>query len=369
MSEKKHSNDHLQSDEIDLLVLLRLVWSKKTFIIKTTILFICLGLIIALGSAKEYKAEAKILPELSGKESSISNLMKQVGGMGMLSGLNLGGMNSDDVIKPLIYPEIIGSTPFLIKLLDEPIFVPSSDSSVTLLYYLKNLQNKSFFEKVSKYTINLPDLLREKNGISESRTNVIINSSPLLISKELDYIIKNLKNRIHVYIDDNTKIITLSAEMRDPTVSAQVAAKALQFLTEYLKEYNIQKAENTLSFLTDQLDQARSEYTLIQKKRAEFIDENKSIISAKFEIEKNKIDSQYDLLYSIYSTLAQQREQAKILVQENTPVFKVVSPIQVPIQKSKPMRTTIIIVFTIMGGIIGSLIVVLRFFYKTFQMN
>jgi len=67
----------------------------------------------------------------------------------------------------------------------------------------------------------------------------------------------------------------------------------------------------------------------------------------------------------IYQQLAGQLEQAKIQVKRDTPAFTIVEPVTVPIEKSKPRRTMILIIGVFLGGVVGSgLIYVNTFLFK-----
>lgn len=46
-------------------------------------------------------------------------------------------------------------------------------------------------------------------------------------------------------------------------------------------------------------------------------------------------------------------EQAQIKVKEDTPVFSIIKPITVPLEKSKPKRSLILVIWIFLGGILG----------------
>jgi len=51
--------------------------------------------------------------------------------------------------------------------------------------------------------------------------------------------------------------------------------------------------------------------------------------------------------------MAKQLETQRIQVKEDTPVFTIIKPVSVPIERSKPNRPMILIIWTFLGGIIG----------------
>ncbi len=70
--------------------------------------------------------------------------------------------------------------------------------------------------------------------------------------------------------------------------------------------------------------------------------------------QEEKLTSEYTLLLGIYTELAKQKEQAKISVTETTPILTVIEPVFVPIEKSKPSRVMMLIVFSLLGLIFGA---------------
>ena len=65
------------------------------------------------------------------------------------------------------------------------------------------------------------------------------------------------------------------------------------------------------------------------------------------------------LTFNVYNTLAQKLEQDKLRVQEQTPVYTVISPATVPLKPASPKKSLILIsfVFLALFGGIGYLFV------------
>lgn len=79
------------------------------------------------------------------------------------------------------------------------------------------------------------------------------------------------------------------------------------------------------------------------------------------------LTNEYNLAYNVYSELAKQLEQAEIAVNETTPILTVVEPVVVPVERSKPKRGLICVLFTFLGGFAGIGIVLgLPFLANTF---
>jgi len=46
-------------------------------------------------------------------------------------------------------------------------------------------------------------------------------------------------------------------------------------------------------------------------------------------------------------------EQAKIQVNKDTPIFMIIEPVSVPLNRSKPQRAMTVIIWTFLGGVIA----------------
>ena len=142
-------------DEIDLIQIIRTLWTSRFFIIKTSIVFILVGIFISLTSPIVYSASTTFIPQTSNTSGS-SNLS----GVASLVGIDLGLSNSGTEIPPSIYPQIIESVPYKRELLKTLIVFPDKNSNVSLKDYLLTNKLKRFF-CFEKYTLMLPFTLTE----------------------------------------------------------------------------------------------------------------------------------------------------------------------------------------------------------------
>ena len=86
---------------------------------------------------------------------------------------------------------------------------------------------------------------------------------------------------------------------------------------------------------------------------ANFRDQNHNLESAKAKTEEEKLQSEYQLAFSVYSEVAKQLENAKIKIKEDTPIFSIIEPVSIPNEKSKPKKVVIMVIWFFIGGILG----------------
>ena len=94
------SNQPVQPEnEIDLIEVVKKLWTKRKFIIKVTVIWACLGVLVALFSAKEFSADCTIVPQ-TGDKTAGGNL----GGLAAMAGINFGVISEGDVLSPKTVP-------------------------------------------------------------------------------------------------------------------------------------------------------------------------------------------------------------------------------------------------------------------------
>ena len=108
MEEQKYQTEE-QYDEIDIMELLHKLLKEWKFILKWCGVAAVVGLVIGFSIPKEYTVTSKLAPEVVDKRSGgLSSLAS-------MAGINLGSMSTSDAVSPDLYPEIVSSTPFVIK--------------------------------------------------------------------------------------------------------------------------------------------------------------------------------------------------------------------------------------------------------------
>ena len=347
--------------EVDLLEILFDLWKRRKLILLFLIIMIGFGFIIAFTTPKEYSSQVRLLPEISDQKGGAS-ILRQFGNLGNLTGFNFGLLGSSDAINPNLYPEIVKSTPFLLKLMKEEFMVPRLNKKVSLYEYLLEYKPFSLPGLIRKYTIGLPGVMISKLRMKSGGNGHIsdVNSDLIQLSPDQFKILLELQGRINGSVDKRNGIVTISVQMPDALHAAILTEKIAAFLTEYITSYRIEKAILDFNFINDRHKEAELNFLTSQERLSAFRDENKNIISAKILSEEERLQSEYNLAFNLYNSLSLELEQARISVQKETPVFKVLSPAEVPILKSKPKKAVILIASFIIGILLAFSYIILE---------
>jgi uncharacterized protein involved in exopolysaccharide biosynthesis len=177
------------------------------------------------------------------------------------------------------------------------------------------------------------------------------------LTKEQEDVLIDLSQRISASNDKLTGILSIQVELPDPILAAACTNLAVNYLTSFVAEYRTSKESKKVLFLQKQLQEAKSRYQKAEYTLNAYRDRNQNTFSNVARIEEQRLQSEYLQGQTIYNGLVQQVEAARLQLQEEAPVLKVLEPPMVANKKSKPKRLLIAIGFSFLGGLITFLFV------------
>ena len=84
------------------------------------------------------------------------------------------------------------------------------------------------------------------------------------------------------------------------------------------------------------------------------MDRNQGIILQRVKTEEERLQNEMNLNYQLYNACAQQLQTAKAKVQQETPVFTIINPPQVPLKRSNTSKLTILVASIFLGAVIAA---------------
>ena len=352
---QNQNNMPVEEQEIDLVELIQKMWINRWLIIKVTGVFVVLGVLVALFSAKVYTASCDIVPD-TGKSGN-----SKMSSLAALAGVNLGEGADVTALSPLVYQNIMNGTSFRKELMQTKIDFEKADKPVSFFdYYTSEEYNKpGVFDYIKKYTIGLPFVILNaiRGEQPEPDYSAIGNSEgPTMetLSKDEYNALKILEQCVALTLDNKNGYVTITTNMPEAVASAQLAQATVVLLQKYITEFKIAKVQSNLDFIQGRYNEAKKNFEDIQVRRAAFRDANTNTNKYSARVEAEKLDAEYTLAMNLYSELATQLEQAKIEVKKDTPILTVVRPVTIPYKKSKPQRLQILVAFTFLGVVAGA---------------
>ena len=366
---QQNTNHPIEEDEIDLIALAKKLWEGRKTVIKITLIFMAIGLFIAIFSPKEYTASTTIIPQTSKKKVGGS-----LSGLAAMAGINLGGMSSESGIPPSLYPQIVSSIPFQKELLQTPLTIEGQPTKISFSDYYTSIHRPGLLGYLKKYTIGLPGIIisaikgkatNNQRPITFTLSEVEGNNQLLSITGEESELIRQLNSQVLLEVNDKEDYIKVSAIFPEAIAAAELANQARELLQNYILNFKVQKSLQQLKFIKERYQEKEKEFKLKQQQLAHFRDRNQNVTTAVAQTKLEILKSEYELAYGVFAELAKQLETQKIQVKEDTPVFTVITPVSIPNERSKPRRSFILIAWSFLGVALG----IGSVFLKTFLVS
>lgn len=328
-------DDELQ---IDWMGILRQVLAIRKKLYKAAAVGVVLGILIALGTPKQYTVSITLSPEMgSGKSGSgLASMAASFPGGSI-------GSDSPDALNATLAPDIVASTPFLMELFDARVVSQDKQIDTTFTAYLDE-QKSSWIGYVLKAPGMAISGIKSLFSDKEEKTATIQKGAIELNEKDAAKL-EGLRQQIMADVDKKTAITTLSVTLQDPKVTATIADSVVSKLQQYITAYRTSKAKEDCQYLEKLYKERQQEYYDAQQRYARYVDANSNVVFQSTLAERERLQNDMNLAYQVYSQVAQQLQVARAKVQEEKPVFAVVEPAVVPLNPSGTSRKVIVLGF------------------------
>ena len=327
-------------------VLFRTLWLARFRLLIGSLTFALLGVIVALLQQPEYKSEARVMPEMKNGASDLFKRLSSVAGFASIDFDDAEGM---EAIRPDLYPNVLQSTPFVLYLIEKPIIISSGETKTVTQLLLPNtgfrvFKNRLFSSETESTGAPVP---------KKTAGTVRLTARQQELAEELD-------TRVSARLDTRSGLITITAQMPDAQAAAAVAQLAMNYLTGYVTNYRTEKARQDLDFYANQLAEAQKRYQKAQLTIFQHNDNNRNLVLQTATMNRQRMLAELTIAQTVYTDLSGQFERAKLKVQEQTPVFKVLEPPKIPLKRTSPKRTLIVLGFAFAGLVLSALWTVIK---------
>ncbi|WP_409420437.1 Wzz/FepE/Etk N-terminal domain-containing protein [Pseudaeromonas sp. ZJS20] len=297
---------HDGDDEIDLRELLAALWRGKYWILASAILGAGLAVAVALLLPNIYHAEATLAPSEEQQGGGLSSLAGQFGGLASLAGVNLGGTGRTD--KTGLAVAVAQSRHFLTG------FVRRHRLEVAIM------AATGMDKGTGELTID-PELydVTQKKWVREAKPGRSVEPSDW----ELFRVFSKL---ISVEQDKKTGLVTIGVDYFSPELAKQWVDWLVADLNAVMKQRDLTDTQRNIAYLKDQL--AKTSVADMQ---------------------------------TVFYKLIEEQTKTLMLAEVNPDyVFKTLDPAVVPEEKAKPKRALIAVLGTLLGGMLGVMLVLVR---------
>lgn len=297
----------VQEDEIDLRELFSVIWKGKWLIITITTVFAIASVVFAILQPNIYKSEALLAPA-SEEQGGLSALASQFGGLASLAGVNLGAKGGAD--KTQLAIEVLKSRQFTSE------FIQKHNILAELIAAKK-------WDRDTDKIIYDPELYNE-----QTNTWVRDVEPPFKPEPSMQEAYKEFSKIIAVNKDKETAMVIISVEHLSPTVAQQWVTWLIQDINKVMKERDVAEAHRSTEFLNKQI----------------------------------ALTNVADIKTILYKLIEEQAKTIMFAEVRDEYVFKTIDPALAPEEKAKPKRALICVLGTMLGGMLGVMLVLVRHF-------
>lgn len=300
----------IADDEIDLRELFAAIWKGKWIIIATTFVFAVASVLYALSLPNIYKADALLAPAESSNGGGLSKMAGKLGGLAALAGVNIGGGETSQ-------------TDLAVQVMKSRQFVDAFINKHNLLVPLMaakdwDLANNKLVINEDLYNANTGEWLREPVGLRGAKPTA---------QEAFDIFSKDI---LSISQDKESGLYTVSIKHYSPYVAQQWVNWLTEDINKVMRERTIAETSQNLDYLNTQLQ--------------------KTAVA--------------DMQSTFYKLIEEQTKSLMLAEVQEEFVFKTVDPAVVPELKDGPKRALICVLGTLLGGMLGVAIVLVRFAFR-----
>jgi uncharacterized protein involved in exopolysaccharide biosynthesis len=347
MSETPLNQDQ-NSDEIDLRDIILPLWKARKQILTTAIIFAIIGGIIGFLTPATYTASSTFLPQTAQAGGGLSG---SLGGLASLAGINLNAPMAGGEIPPSMYEKVLASEPFKKRLLQSKIIVDGD--SLDYGSYLAN-QPSSVLGNLKEYTLGLPGKIIGAISGGTKEVGEAANGGLQALTDDEYELHKALAGKITLTADKKEGVVSISVVEGNPLVAAQIAQVTESTLQDWIIEHKIKNAKAQYSFIERQFNAKEKEFFSIQEQLANYTDRNQNVLAASYLTRLDRLQAEFNLVNTVYSELAKQKEQAAIQLSKDTPTFSILDPVKVPKEKTGPKKSIFVLLAFFIGLILSA---------------
>lgn len=328
---------------INAVEFIRILWADRRKVCIYSFVAGVIGVILAFGTPKIYKSTVLLAPEESGAgfSGSLSSLASMVG-------MNIKVGQTGDALYPEIYPDLMGSTNFIVGLF--PIKVRTDKTCEEYAYwdYIQNHQRVALHE----YPFVWMAWLKEKLSSDEGGIGPGHKTDPFRLTKKEFGVLKVIGSKITCTVDKKTNVITITVEDQDPLIAATMADSVQMHLQYAITDYRTKKARIDLDYMQQLFDEAQAQYKQASHAYATCADSYQDVNLQKYAQKVEDLENEMQLKYVIYQQISEHLHLAKAKVQERTPAFTIVQGASVPIKHSSRPKIVSLAIWMIFGFIL-----------------
>lgn len=333
------------------------VHTHRKVLKRATLAGLLTGLVIAFSLPRTYTVEVAVVPKVTWTQGAVAKRDKF---LSVLTGNLVNNTPDDpDCFRPSLYPHIVASTPFLLRLAEIPVRTLDDTTTCTLGHYVDHVQRTPWWN----YVLGAPKLATgfvrnlltadDPNPADTPDTAGKPTATPPAIrrlSKQQLRTAGRIFRCLHTETDEDKFTVSFRATLQDPMVAALVADSFRVHMQTYIQHYRDVKARRHLAYCDTLLQQARTDYFKMQETLAAYEDSHKQLKGFQNRQEGSRLRLQKNRAYQAYLQAETNYREAQNRITAVTPLYSVITPAEVPQHPDGPGRWVIVLLTTLLAA-------------------
>jgi uncharacterized protein involved in exopolysaccharide biosynthesis len=174
-----------------------------------------------------------------------------------------------------------------------------------------------------------------------------------LEAKNMDRAVGEVAKVLSSSRDLKSKVISISAETRSPELSQFIVQRTGKLLEVFLQEKGRTRGGAKAAFAEARLTEARREMDEAEDILRRFLEGNRNYLTSgdpAVRLKGSRLETELRLRQQLVTSIAMNREQALLEEKNDIPILNVLDPGNLPIEKSKPARSVVVLLTMMLVG-------------------
>ncbi len=175
-----------------------------------------------------------------------------------------------------------------------------------------------------------------------------------LHASNMDRAVQSVSGILSASRDLKSKVIAISAETQSPELSQLIVQRAGKLLEVFLQEKGRTRGGAKAAFAEARLTDARREMDEAEDILRRFLEGNRNFQSSgdpAVRLKGTRLETELRLRQQLVSAIAMNREQALLEEKNDIPILNMLDPGNLPIEKSGPVRSKIVMALFLLSGL------------------
>jgi uncharacterized protein involved in exopolysaccharide biosynthesis len=297
-----NSTAETQENKLDIFELFSTIWAKRKFVIIVATVFTMLAIGYSFILTPTYLSETSILPDT--ENSKLGGLAE----LASLAGVSMPG----EMVMIKLYPDMM-------------------KSETVLRYVIDKKYNSILYDK----PVNLYEYFK------------IEEETP---GRTFEVAVEALRNKLKIELNLKTGLISCALETKDAKVTADILNTLTESLNKFLLTKKTTNAGEQRKWIDQRLKEVKSDLEKAENGLKDFREKNRRVIdSPQLLLEQERLIREVQIQSTMFTTLKQQYEIAKIEEIKNVPIINVMDEARPAAKKNSPKRRIIAVVGFLLG--------------------